>query len=129
MLFRSTFIHKTKPSITKKSVSRGDGTHGIILEIKNPFLHHMTNVVVRDFVHPLATVVHEEIESIKPVIRKTEQGTELVWKLGDIRPKETRMLKYGVKTVFQGGGVAAPKAYIRFMNPKGKSFRIFSNEL
>jgi hypothetical protein len=120
-----TFVHKTKPSVRKRSAALGDGRHSIILEIKNPFLH----VVVRDFVHPIANVVHEEIESIKPVVRKTEAGTELIWKLGDMKPKETRLLKYGVKSVFQGGSISSPKAYIRFMNPKGKSFRIFSNSL
>ena len=124
-----TFIRKTSPKISKRSSSLGDGRHSIILEIKNPFVHHLSNVVVRDFVHPIANVVHEEIESLKPVIRKTEAGTELIWKLGDMRPKETRLLKYGVKSVFQGGSISAPKACIRFMNPKGKSFRIYSNAL
>ena len=124
-----TFVHKTKPKVNKTSTALGDGRHNIIIEIKNPFLHHLNNVVVRDFVHPIANVVHEEIESVKPVIRKTEAGTELIWKLGDMKPKETRMLKYGVKSVFQGDNISSPKAHIRFMNSKGKSFRIFSNSL
>jgi hypothetical protein len=124
-----TFVRKTRPTISKSSVSRGQGMHSIIIEVKNPFLHHLNNVVVRDFVHPIANVVHEEIESLKPVVRKTEEGTELIWKLGDVRPKETRLLKYGVKSVFQGGNISSPKAYMRFINPKGKSFRIFSNSL
>jgi hypothetical protein len=124
-----TFVHKTKPSIRKTSLARGSGMHSIVIEVKNPFLHHMSNVVVRDFVHPIANVVHEEIESLKPVVRKTEEGTELIWKLGDVKPKETRLLKYGVKSVFQGDTISSPKASIRFMNPKGKSFRIYSNAL
>jgi hypothetical protein len=124
-----TFVHKTRPTIRKRSSHSGGGMHSIVIEVRNPFLHHLNNVVVRDFVHPIASVVHEEIESLKPVIRKTEEGTELIWKLGDVRPKETRLLKYGVKSVFQGGAISSPKAYMRFMNPKGRSFRVFSNSL
>lgn len=124
-----TFVHKTRPGIRKRSVAHGEGKHSIILEIRNPFLHHLNNVVVRDFVHPVANVLHEEIESLKPVVRKTEAGTELIWKLGDMKPKETRFLKYGVRSVFHGTTISSPKAYIRFMNPKGKSFRIYSNSL
>jgi len=124
-----TFIRRTSPKIRKTSTALGDGRHSVVLEVRNPFVHHLNNVVVRDFVHPIASVVHEEIESLKPVVRKTEAGTELIWKLGDVKPKETRLLKYGVQSVFRGGGISAPKAYMRFMNPKGRSFRIFSNAL
>ena len=91
-----TFVHKTRPSVRKSSAALGYGRHSIIIEVKNPFLHHLNNVVVRDFVHPIANVLHEEIESLKPIVKKTETGTELICKLGDMRPKETRLLKYGV---------------------------------
>ena len=41
-----TFVRKTSPTIRKRSVAQGGGQHSIILEIRNPFLHHLNNVVI-----------------------------------------------------------------------------------
>ena len=62
---------------------------------------------------------------VKPMIRKSEAGTELIWKLGDIKPKETRIITYPVKALVQGS-LKMPKAYIRFNKPNGRLKRIFS---
>jgi len=120
-----SFVRATKPSIGKSSVKKNRDTHSVILEIKNPFLHHLKDVVIRDWVSPLAKVMHEEIDAVKPVLKKSEAGTELIWKLGDIRPKEVRYLSYKIKTLVEGN-LKMPRAYARFRTPKGSRSRVYS---
>lgn len=123
-----SFIRVTSPTISKRHARKGEDKHSIILEIKNPFMHHLRNVIVRDWISPLARVLHEEFEMLIPVVRRSEAGTELIWKLGDMRPKETRIITYKIKTLVQGS-LRMPKAYIRFSSDKGKKTRIFSKHL
>lgn len=123
-----SFIRITSPTITKRHAKKGEDKHSVILEIKNPFMHHLRNVIVRDWVSPLARVLHEEFEMVTPVIRKSDAGTEMIWKLGDIKPKETRIITYKIKTMVQGS-LRMPRAYIRFNNNKGKKVRVFSKHL
>ncbi|RLJ09457.1 MAG: hypothetical protein DRP15_03715 [Candidatus Aenigmatarchaeota archaeon] len=123
-----SFFKATSPKIKKKRVKRGEDTHTIILEIKNPFRKNLSNVIVRDWVSPLAKVIHEEIDAVKPIIRRSEAGTELIWKLGNIKPKEERILTYKIKTLIHGS-LKMPKAYIRFTDEKGKRYKIYSKQI
>ncbi|UCD07247.1 MAG: hypothetical protein JSW41_05490, partial [Candidatus Aenigmatarchaeota archaeon] len=123
-----SFIRVTSPTIAKRHAKKGEDKHSIILEIKNPFMHHLRNVIVRDWVSPLARVLHEEFEMLMPVVRRSEAGTELIWKLGDMRPKETRIITYKIKTLVQGS-LRMPKSYMRFSSDRGKKTRIFSKQL
>jgi hypothetical protein len=123
-----SFIRVTSPSIAKRHARKSEGKHSIILEIKNPFRHHLSNVIVRDWISPLAKVLHEEFEMLVPVIRRSDAGTEMIWKLGDMRPKETRIITYKIKTLVQGS-LKMPRAYIRFTNKKGSKTRVFSKHL
>ncbi len=122
------FLRATKPTIKKRYIKKGGNIHNIILEIKNPFLHHMKNVIIRDWISPLASVIREEFGVLKPVLKKSEAGTELIWKLGDIKPKEHRFLNYKIKTAVQGS-FKMPRASARFLTPKGKKYRIFSQSI
>jgi len=83
---------------------------------------------VRDWVSPLANVLHHEISMLKPLVRRSDAGTELIWKLGDIRPKETRIITYPIKGLVKGS-LKMPRAYIRYNKPNGKLNRIFSKPL
>ena len=65
---------------------------------------------------------------IKPLVRRSDAGTELIWKLGDIKPKETRIITYPIKALVSGN-LKMPKAYIRFNKPNGKLRRLFSKPL
>ena len=123
-----SFFRAAKPKLRKKHMRKGGNTHSIILELKNPFYHKLRNVMVRDWVSPLASVMHEEISSTKPVIRKSEAGTELVWRLGNMLPREERILNYKIKTLIQGS-LKMPRAYARFDTDKGKKFKIYSKPL
>jgi hypothetical protein len=118
----------TSPVIIKRHVRKADGKYHVVLEIRNPFYHNLSNAIVRDWVTPLASVIHDEIMMLKPMIRRSDAGTELIWKLGDIRPKETRIITYPIKALVKGN-LKMPKAYIRFNRPNGKLRRLFSRGL
>ncbi len=122
------FFRAASPTIRKKTSRREADKHHIVLEIKNPFYHSLSNVIVRDWVSPLASVLHNEIEMFKPMVRRSDAGTELIWRLGDMKPRETRIITYPIKTLVQGS-LKMPRAYIRYNKPNGKFSRIFSGQL
>ncbi len=123
-----SFVKATDPKIKKRYVKKGDRKHSIILEIKNPFLHDLKNVIVRDWVSPLANVRPDEFEPMRPVVRKSDAGTELIWKLGNVRPKEHRILSYKINTMIEGS-FKMPRAYIRYGDDKGRLSRIYSKPI
>lgn len=53
-------------------------------------------VVIRDVVPAKFSIV-SKFETIKPVIRKITDGIELIWKVGDMKPHEERVLHYTIK--------------------------------
>lgn len=118
----------TAPVISKRHVRKSGGRHHVVIEIKNPYLHNLSNAIVRDWVSPLANVIHHEIDAVKPLIRRSDAGTELIWKLGDIGPKETRIITYPIKALVHGS-LKMPKAYIRYNRPSGRLKRLFSRTL
>ncbi len=118
----------TAPVIIKRHVRKGGDRHHVVLEVRNPFYHNLSNAIIRDWVSPLANVLHHEIDMVRPLIRRSDAGTELIWKLGDIKPKETRLISYPIKTLVQGS-LRMPRAYIRYNKPNGRLRRIFSKPL
>jgi len=118
-----SFLRVTSPRILKRHSRRGDGMHNIFISVKNPFFHRLNDVVVRDWVSPLAQVLQEEIESTKPVLRKVDEGTELIWKLGEMKPREERILQYKVRPLVQGS-LKMPGAHMKFTTGKEGDKRI-----
>jgi len=126
MVFIFGFRKITAPRLKKKHVSTKNNTHTVALEIKNPFSRKkLTNVIIRDWVSPLARVVHEDFGTLKPVVRRTEAGTELIWKLGDIIGKEERVISYKLKSLVEGE-LKMPSAYLRYRDHKGRSSKVYS---
>jgi len=123
-----SFVKATNPKIKKKHVKKGTNKHSIILNIKNPFLHDLKNAIVRDWVSPLANVILDGFEPMKPVIRKSDAGTELIWKLGNVRPKEERILSYKINTMIEGS-FKMPRAHLRYSDDKGSVSRIYSKPI
>jgi hypothetical protein len=123
-----SFLRATTPRIFKRHSRRGD-SHNISIHVTNPFFHRLNDVVVRDWVSPLAQVLHEEIESTKPVMRKMDEGgTELIWKLGEMKPREERILQYRVRPLAHGS-LKMPGAHLKFTTGKegDKKLKIASN--
>lgn len=115
------------PRIRKSYITKGRDTHHVIIEIKSP-KKKLGNVVVRDWVSPLARVAADSFKHAKPVVRRSEAGTELIWRLGDILAKEERILSYSIKTIVEGH-LKMPKAYLRFMDAKGNRTRVYSGSI
>lgn len=128
LIIVASFFRAAKPTIKKKHIRKGANRYNMFLEIKNPFLHNLNNVIVRDWVSPLATVMQREFETVKPIMRRSEAGTELIWKLGDVKPNENRILNYKLKTHVEGN-IKMPRAYMRFKDKSGKTTRIYSKGL
>ena len=122
-----SFKTATKPKVSKRHMKKTKNIHSIIIEIRNPFFHNLKNVIVRDWITPLAQVVGQ-FEHMQPVVRKSEAGTELIWKLGDMKPNETRYINYKLRTLV-GGSLKMPKARVRFRTPNGKKWKVKSNHL
>ncbi len=123
-----SFLRATSPRILKRHSRRGEGIHNISIHVTNPFFHRLNDVVVRDLVSPTVQVLHEEIESTKPVMRKLEDGgTELIWKLGEMKPREERILQYGVRQLAHGS-LRMPGANLKFTTGSGeKKMKLASN--
>jgi len=114
------------PNISKR-YRRRKKTTSIVLGVKNKF-SGTSNVIVRDWVSPLANVIMEEFESVRPVIRRGDAGTELIWSLGKMKPREERMLSYKIKPVVHGN-LKMARASLRYKDKKGEAKRIFSNSI
>ncbi|MCX6814093.1 MAG: hypothetical protein NTY20_00350 [Candidatus Aenigmarchaeota archaeon] len=128
-LIMFSFLKATTPRIFKHHSKKGEDRHNIFIQVKNPFFHKLNDVVVRDWVSPLAQVIQEEIESTKPVMRRLEDGTELIWKLGEMKPREERILQYKVRSLIHGS-LKMPGAKLKFSAGKGeKKLKISSNSV
>jgi len=123
------FVRISKPGIKKTLIRKGENEHMVVLEINGSKLKGAKDVMIKDTVSPLGEVVSTELRHhIKPIIRKTEAGTELIWKLGNFIQKEERLLTYRLRTTMEGS-IKMPRAVLRFINHKGEKSWVFSNEL
>ncbi len=114
----------TTPRITKRYRKRGKTT-SVVIGVKNT-MTGTNGVIVRDWVSPLAAVANEGFEGAKPVIRRSDAGTELIWSLGGMGPREERMLSYKIRPVVSGN-LKLRGASLRYRNSRGDARRIQSN--
>jgi len=90
----------------------------VSIEVKNGSRHEIKDLIVRDFVPTIATVV-EGFDTIKPSLRKSTGGTELLWRIDSLKPFEERVLSYRIKPVVEvAGTLKLPKARIAYFNKK-----------
>ncbi|MEM5772665.1 MAG: hypothetical protein QXL86_00330 [Candidatus Aenigmatarchaeota archaeon] len=112
--------HKFVGPITK------DKEITIMLEVKNRTRNEIRDVVVRDFVPGIATVV-EKFDTLRPTLRKIANGTEIVWKIPSLAPGDERVLTYRIKPIVDViGTLKLPKAYLKFMDKKKEVKKILS---
>ena len=121
-------LHFTKPKIKKRFSRKSGDVCSVILEIKGPPLKKLKNVVVRDWVSPLAKVLQEEFTHLRPVLRKSDAGTELIWRLGDIAAREERIISYRIKSLVEGH-LKMPRACMRYRDTKDNRIRVYSRPL
>ncbi len=116
----------TRPKLIKRFEKTADGSYTMVLEVMNAG-KKITNVVIRDEVSPLFEV-KGKFETLKPAIKQTDDGTEMVWSLGAVEPKDHRIIHYSVKPVM-GGSLKMPKAYMRYVGKGNKRSKVTSKEV
>jgi hypothetical protein len=72
--------------------------------------------------------VLRKFHGMEPVVRETEEETELVWKIDDLKPKDERIFTYMIKPVI-GAHLKMPKSYVRFRTKSNKKFRVYSDHV
>ncbi len=124
-------IYMQQPRIRKRVLQPGPANIGkvftVVIDVRNASRQTMKSVIVRDWVPPVCQLVRHANETIKPLTKKIEQGTEIVWKLGDMKPQEERVVTYKLSPVIGVSGMMnLPKAYIKFKDDAGNIMKIFS---
>lgn len=90
----------------------------VTLHIKNNSAREIHNVIVKDHVPPVAVVV-KEFDTLAPEIRRTQRGTDLIWKIDKLKSKEERILTYRIKPVIDvEGRFKLPKAHFTYKSGK-----------
>ncbi|MCD6590395.1 MAG: hypothetical protein J7K72_00290 [Candidatus Aenigmarchaeota archaeon] len=118
-------IKVRRPSI-KKRYMRKRNEHLIVLEIKGSLTRELKNVFVKDRVSPLGKVIRQ-FEGPKPIIRESESGTELIWRIGNLKPKSEVILTYKVKPLIEAQ-LKMPRAYMIYKTDD-KKVKVFSKQL
>ncbi|MDI6826037.1 MAG: hypothetical protein QMD36_02460 [Candidatus Aenigmarchaeota archaeon] len=120
-----------QPKLMKKymGILAKDKDVTISLHVKNKSRKILDNVIVKDFVPAIATVI-KEFDTIIPTIKRRAVGTELTWQVKDIRPKEERVLTYKIKPMIEIlGDLKLPKAHLVYETKKGKKRRVLSKTI
>jgi hypothetical protein len=115
------------PRIKKRYVKKG-GEHLVILEVRGPTTKSLSNVLVKDRVSPLARV-KSEFEGPKPVVRESESGTDLIWRLGDLRPRSEIFLSYRIQPLIQAQQLKMPRAYLSYRTGDERKINVFSKRI
>jgi len=97
MIYRSyTAITLSKEIIGKNEVKYGHEMT-VSIQLRNK-IRDITNLVVKDVI-PEGFALVTKFDTVKPTLRKVAEGTEIVWKIGDLKPHEQRVLHYKMKAV------------------------------
>lgn len=105
-----------RPALRKKSF-RKNGKHSVHLIVRNRSGQILDNVVVRDFVPGIATLIEKFDSSPPEKIRQGEEGTEIEWKLGRMNPGEERILTYKISPQVEvEGHITLPSARLEYKN-------------
>jgi len=118
------FSYVYKPKINKRFSVSGPLKRGneliITLELKNSTLHELKNISVSDTIPTIASLV-EKFDTMRPIPRKAEAGTELIWKIKSLRPLEERVLTYRIKpNIDITGSMLLPSATMEYLDEKKK---------
>lgn len=103
-----------RPHIVKR-VYRKDGTHAVHLRVENRSGRVLDDVVVKDAVPGIASLIEKFDASPPERIRQGEEDTEMEWRLGRMEPGEERILTYTISPQVQvEGSVTLPPAHLQY---------------
>jgi hypothetical protein len=101
----------------------------ISLYLKNKGRKPLNDINVVDYVPPLAVLI-KKFDTLEPKITRKVTGTELVWKIKELNPKEERVLTYRIKPIIEVvGDLKLPKAYLVYKSKIGKKSRVLSKRM
>jgi len=90
------------------------------IELHNGLGKKMKELTIRDFVPPIFKI--KPGAGPAPKMKTTNIGTELIWKLSDLKRREDRILSYKITPMFGVHGVISlPSAYAEFTFNKMKA--------
>ncbi len=121
----------TKPLLKKKyyGILSGEDELKVTLTIKNKRRKMLKNVIVRDIVPPIAKVV-KKFDTRTPEIRIKSSGTELVWRIDKIKPREELILTYKIKPLIDViGKLTLPKSFFTYKGKFRRESRIVSKSV
>jgi hypothetical protein len=114
------------PNIKKRYV-RKRNRRLVVIEIRGSLTKDLKNVLVKDRVSPLGKVL-PEFEGPKPIVREGEAGTELIWRLGDIKPRSEIYLSYKIRPLVEAQ-LKMPRAYLTYRTDDDRKIKVFSKQL
>ncbi len=123
-------IQLQKPRISKRVLHGGPAQIGkeftVTLAIKNSSRHVLKSALIRDLIPPALKLLPHH-DTLAPLVKKTAVGTELIWKLGDVKPQEERIITYKVSPIIGVfGTVSLPKAHLRYKDADDNPIKIDS---
>jgi len=99
------------------------------LYLKNKGRKTLKDITVVDSVPPIAVVI-KKFDTLEPKMRRKATGTELTWKIKQLKPREERILTYSIKPIIEViGDLKLPKAYITYSTKTGKQKRRLSKTI
>jgi len=110
VLFKVRIIDIKKQVIQTKEMKNGT-EFTVSLDIKNRLGKDANSVVIKDFVPMIFKV--KSFTGLKPVTKKVDDGTEIIWRIRKIKSDEERIFSYKISPVIGiDGSVQLPKAKI-----------------
>jgi hypothetical protein len=104
------YLFITSIGMSKKISKKGnEWSVGIYIKNRGPAAE---GVVVRDVI-PHHFTLSGTFETLKPIARKTDAGTELIWRVGGIKRGEEKLLHYRMTAKGHFGAVRLPSARLR----------------
>ncbi len=129
-IFRSPLVIK-KSAAVLSTREGGISELKILLELKNRSGKPIRAVSIIDLVPRIAELIKEyDIGTLTPsnVIRQERKGTIIKYAVGDIMPREERVISYKVRSSLTIlGGVSLPEAVSKFTTAAGKERTTSSN--
>ena len=102
-----------KKKVVKSEVSDNKRVLTVSLEAENGLFGKARNVVIEDST-PSVTRVLEEFDTLEPSVQRDEDETKLRWKVGEMKPRDSRVVYYKVKVLVESADyLKFPKAKIR----------------
>ncbi|MBU3904921.1 MAG: hypothetical protein KJ906_02090 [Nanoarchaeota archaeon] len=84
-------------AIVGKNIVKPGKEMSVSITVKNK-IRTLSNLIVKDII-PEGFGLVTKFDTIKPTLRKTHSGIEVIWKIGDLKPHEQRVLHYKIKPI------------------------------